>query len=118
MTKPLFSIPVVCDGGMDVTFSKHDVIVTNQHKEVVLRGYRDPYSSLWLIPSIEQKIAKMKQLKALNSVRQPPSAAHTSAYHQQTHPKLTAYLHACVSSLPPTTWIKAITNDWFSSWPG
>jgi hypothetical protein len=25
MTKPLFSIPVVCDGRMDVTFTKHDV---------------------------------------------------------------------------------------------
>eukprot|EP00978_Attheya_sp_CCMP212_P009528 scaffold22535_cov32-Attheya_sp.AAC.1 len=59
----------------------------------------------------------MKQLKTLHNVRQPPSAAH-STYHQQTLPKLTAYLHACVSSLPPATWIKAIANDWFSSRPG
>eukprot|EP00978_Attheya_sp_CCMP212_P027537 scaffold92242_cov31-Attheya_sp.AAC.3 len=67
MTTPLCSTPVVCDGGMDVTFSKHDGIITNQHKEVVLKEYGDPDSSLWLIPIIEQKIAKMKQLKAFNT---------------------------------------------------
>jgi hypothetical protein len=113
MTKPLFSIPVVCDGGMDVTFSKTEVVVTNQHKEVV----RDPDSSLWLIPIIDHQIKQTEPIQPINPVRQPKPTAH-SAYHQQTLPKLTAYLHACVGSLPPTTWIKAIANDWFSSWPG
>ena len=41
-----------------------------------------------------------------------------SAYPQQKLPKITAYLHACVGSIPPTTWMKAITKEWFSSWPG
>jgi hypothetical protein len=42
MSKPLFSIPVVCDGGMEVTFRKKDVIVTNKQKQMVLKGIRDP----------------------------------------------------------------------------
>ncbi len=117
MSKPLFSIPVVCDGGMEVTFRKKDVIVTNQQKQVVLKGIRDPESSLWLIPINEQKLAKMTPLKAFSTSIQAAPAAH-SAYHQQTLPKLTAYLHACMGSLPPVTWIKAIDKDWFSTWPG
>jgi hypothetical protein len=55
MTKALFSIPVVCDGSMDVTFRKNDVIITSQQKEVVLKGIRDPDSSLWLIPINDHK---------------------------------------------------------------
>ena len=40
-----------------------------------------------------------------------------SDYHQQTLPQLTAYLHACVGSIQPTTCMKGISKDWFSSCP-
>ena len=34
-----------------------------------------------------------------------------SAYHQQKLPQLTAYLHACVGSIPLTTWMKSISKE-------
>ena len=38
MTKPLFSIPVVCDRRMEVTISKKDVVVKDQNSKVFLTG--------------------------------------------------------------------------------
>ena len=35
ITKPLYSIPVVCDGGMEVTFRKKDLVVKYQNNKVV-----------------------------------------------------------------------------------
>ena len=118
MTKPLFSIPVVCDGGMEVTFRKHDMIVTDKDNQVILKGVRDTKTPLWLIPIGKKQTSHIQQLQEIRKIRHTTTATAHSAYHQNTIPKLTAYLHACVGSIPPATWIKAISSDWFSSWPG
>jgi hypothetical protein len=117
MTKPLFSIPVVCDGGMEVTFRKHNMTVTNKDNQVILTGTRDTKTPLWLIPIGTKTTSHMQQLRNRWHSTTPLMHAN-SAYHQNPIPKLTAYLHACVGSIPPTTWIKAIDQDWFSTWPG
>jgi hypothetical protein len=106
MTKPLFSVPVLCDGNMEVTFRKADMFVKDQNNNIVLTGKRDTATPLWLIPIVQQKVCHMQQLKTMQNVSPLLRTAH-SAYHQQTLPKLTAYLHACVSSIPPMTWMKA-----------
>ena len=112
MTKPLFSVPVLCDGNMEVTFRKADMFVQNNN--IVLTGKRDTATPLWLIPIVQQPVSHMPQLQTRQNVSPILHTAH-SAYHQQTLPKLTAYLHACVSSIPPTTWMKAINKGWFDS---
>ena len=53
MTRVLFSIPVVCDGGMEVTFRKKYVVVKYQNK-LVLTGIRGIETSPWLIPIVEK----------------------------------------------------------------
>jgi hypothetical protein len=48
MTKPLFSVPVLCDGNMEVTFRKDDMIVKDENNKIVLTGKGDtatPYGS-------------------------------------------------------------------------
>ena len=117
MTKPLFSIPVVCDDGMEVTFRKNNMIVTNKDHQVILTGTRDTKAPLWLIPIGKPTASHMQQLREQRNTTTAAAQAN-SAYHQNTIPKLTAYIHDCVGSIPPTTWIKAIDNDWFSTWPG
>jgi hypothetical protein len=118
MSKPLFSIPVLCDGGMEVTFRKNDMIVKNKDNQIILTGVRDTKTPLWLIPIVKKKISPMQQLRDRRKATNIPSQQVNSAYHQNTLTKLTAYLHACVGSIPPATWIKAIGKDWFSTWPG
>jgi hypothetical protein len=128
MKKPLVSIPVLCDGDCEVTFSKLKVVITDKQKNVLLEGPRDMQSRLWLIPIVQRKISHMERLMAQrtrdNTRPKWPDVDTNinhcvhSAYHQKTIPKLMSYLHACVGSLPPVTWMKAISNDWFSSWPG
>jgi hypothetical protein len=44
-------------------------------------------------------------------------AAH-NAYQQSSKAKLIQFLHQCPFSPPPSTWIKAINNHQFDSWPG
>ena len=113
MTKGLLSVPVLCDGDMEVTFRKKDMDVKDKNNKVIIQGKRDTESPLWIIPIVR----KEKQLT--NNVHKGQSLHQAnSAYHQHTLPKLTAYLHSCVGSIPPKTWIKAINNGWFDSWPG
>jgi hypothetical protein len=117
MTKPLFSVPVLCDGDMEVTFRKTEMFVKDKNNNVVLQGKRDTATPLWFIPIVRHNVCHVEQLKAMRNSNPSHPMAH-SAYHQNTRPKLTAYLHACVSSVPPATWIKAIKKGWFDSWPG
>ena len=68
MTRPLFSIPVVCDGRMKVTFRKKDVLVKDQNNKMVLTGIQDTKTPLWIIPIVEQKLSHMQQLQAMTDV--------------------------------------------------
>ena len=68
ITKPLFSIPAVCDGGMEVTFRKKDVVVKEQNNKVVLTGIQDTKTALWIIPIVEQNLNHMQQLRAMTDV--------------------------------------------------
>ena len=66
-------------------------------------------------PNWGTKLNHMQKLRKITDVTKNKLA--NIAYHQQTLPQLTAYLHACVDSISPTTWMKAIAKEWFNSWP-
>jgi hypothetical protein len=46
MRKSLFSVPVLCDGNMEVTFRKADMVVKDQNNNIVLKGKRDTATPL------------------------------------------------------------------------
>ena len=101
ITRPLFSIRVVCDKGMEVKFCKKDVVVKYQNNKVVITGRWDTETPLWLIPIGGVKLNHMQQLQTMTDVTKNKLA--NSAYHQQKLRQLTAYLHACFGRIPPTT---------------
>ena len=105
MTKALLSVPVLCDGDMEVTFRKNNMEVKDKNNNVLIQGKRDTESPLWIIPIVPEEKQLANNIKNSQSLHQA-----NSAYHQNTLPKLTAYLHSCVGSIPPKTWIKAINN--------
>ena len=46
------SIPVLCDNGCTVKFTKQTVQV-NKDRKIVLTGYREPATKLWRFPQDE-----------------------------------------------------------------
>jgi hypothetical protein len=97
MANPLFAVPVLCDGDMEVTFRKTDMFVKDQNNNIVLQGKRDTTTPLWLIPIVRHKVCHVEQLKAMRNVKPSPSTAH-SAYHQK-HPSETHCIFTCMRQL-------------------
>jgi len=96
----LLSIGQLCDAGCTVTFDQDTCRILYQDA-IILEGPRDPTTRLWTIqlPSTTEQHAM-------------------SAYTQATHADLVKYLHAACFSPVKQTWLKAIRNNQFTSWPG
>eukprot|EP00804_Cyclotella_cryptica_P007932 CCRYP_019848-RA/>CCRYP_019848-RA protein AED:0.05 eAED:-0.05 QI:0/-1/0/1/-1/1/1/0/1335 len=106
----LLSIKHFCDNGCHVIFTKQDCKVYRK-AELMLVGKRHPATGLWIVPTSNQCIST-KPTSAFAS-----HAAH-NAYQTTSKAKLIQFLHQCAFSPPPSTWIKAINNNQFASWPG
>jgi hypothetical protein len=101
----LLSVGQMCDSGCSVTFTATEVTVTNG-ESTILTGPRDKYSSLWRIP--------LEPYLPLEIVRE--HSAH-NVYEQKSIQATIAYLHACCFSPVTDTWLKAIQNGHFATWP-
>jgi hypothetical protein len=99
----LISVGQLCDNECSVTFTQDHVTVVRNGKNVMY-GSRDPKSRLWRV-DLKQKIA--------------PKISQCNHAHDNNNQKdLINYLHAACFSPVKSTWIKAIKNGNFSSWPG
>jgi hypothetical protein len=99
----LISVGQLCDNGCSVTFTQEQVTVSKNGK-FVMYGSRDPRSRLWIVD--------LKHRLETNQVQ----CSHT---HDNSNQKdLIYYLHAACFSPVKSTWITAIKNGHFTSWPG
>jgi hypothetical protein len=107
----LLSIGLLCDHGCTAIFDKQHVKISYQNA-IILKGYRDPDTNLWKVPL--QPTAQPDPTWIL------PHTKHraNSAYHTSTQTDLITYLHAACGSPVPSTWMKAIRNGHFATWPG
>jgi hypothetical protein len=99
----LISVGQLCDNECSVTFTHDQVTVFRKGKEVMY-GSRDPKSRLWRV-NLNQKL-------------KPDIAQCNHAHDNNNQKDLINYLHAACISPVKSTWIKAIKNGFFSSWPG
>ena len=97
----LVSIGVLCDNNCTATFNKDQVQIRCNDK-LVLKGPRLP-NGLWALP-----------------LNQSPPTQHKSnlALDNKTKQDLVMFLHAAAFSPVESTWIKAIQNGHFATWPG
>ena len=100
ITTSLILVPKLCDANCLVTFQKSHVTVYNPEGKMILVGRHDPQTRLWLVPL------------------HTPTGHALSAYHQETKPALTPYLHACAGFPTKVTWTKAIDNGQYITWTG
>jgi hypothetical protein len=99
----LISVGQLWDNGCSVTFTQDQVTVSKNGK-CVMYGSRDPKSRLWRVD--------LKQKFETNQV-------HCNHAHDNSNQKyLINYLHAAYFSPVKSTWITAIKNGLFTSWPG
>jgi hypothetical protein len=95
----LISVGQVCDNECSVTFTKDQVTVSRNGKEVMY-GSRDPESRLWRV-NLKQKI-------------KPEIAQCNHAHDNNNQKDLINYLHAACFSPVKSTCIKAIKLDFFN----
>jgi hypothetical protein len=96
------SVGQLCDNACSVTFTQEHVTVPKKGK-CVMYGYRDPRSRLWRV-DLKQRL-ETKQVQC----------NHT---HENSNQKdLVNYLYAACFSSVKSTWITAIKNGHFTSWP-
>ena len=99
-------------------------------RAAVLKGWRLPDENLWRIPLLPQhnvsqpnadnpattiKLSPQQVLQA----NPPPVPEHiNSVYDLKTKPELIRYYHAAAGFPTKPTWIAAIRNNQYKSWPG
>jgi hypothetical protein len=99
----LISVGQLCDNGCDITFNKDTVSVMNNGKCVML-GACDPQSGLWRVN--------------LRNTKTAIQSTCNNARDTINQKELINYLHAACFSPVKYTWIAAIKNGNFTSWPG
>jgi hypothetical protein len=99
----LISVGKLCDNGCNKTFTQEQVTVSRDIKCVIYRS-RDLRSRLWRV-DLKQKFEK-KHVQC------------NHAHDNSNQKYLINYLHAACFSPVKSTWITAIKNGHFTSWPG
>jgi hypothetical protein len=99
----LISVGKLCDNGCSVTFTQ-DQFMVSKDKKCIMHGSRDPKSRLWRV-DLKQKFEKQE-------------VQCNDAHDNNNQKDLINYLHAACFSPVKSTWITAIKNGNFLSWPG
>jgi hypothetical protein len=99
----LISMGQLCNNDCSITFTEDQVMVSRNGKNV-MHGSRDPKSGLWRV-DLKHKI-------------EPEIVQRNHAHDNNNQKHFMNYLHAACFSPVKSTWIKAIKNGSFSSWPG
>jgi hypothetical protein len=99
----LISVRQLCDNGCDIIFNKDTVYVMNNGKCAMI-GARDPQSGLWR--------GNLKNAKT--AIQSTCNHAHDTRNQKE----LINNLHAACFNPVKSTWIAAIKNGNFTSWPG
>ena len=94
-------------------------------KGAILRGWRDERTNLWrillvrMVRNLNTDTALLTRPPSEFLLHRPnPTEAIHSVYELKTQPEIVRYLHAAAGFPTKPTWLKAIKNKQFSSWPG
>ncbi len=91
----------------------------------ILRGFKCPKTGMWRIPLVDLVQSNNTNTVIINCppseflpARPPPADAIHNVYELKTQPELVQYYHATAGFPMKPTWLKAIKNMQFASWPG
>jgi len=109
-TGSLISIGQLCDDDCAAIFTKFNVKIIKDGN-IIITGNRDPQNGLWNIPLAPKPFLPTsdKNVKFL---------ASSAISDDITKQDLAAFLHGTIFSPSPSTLIRAIKKNHFTSWPG
>ena len=100
------SIPVLCNNGCIVTFTKQSVRL-NKDRKTILTGYREPATKLWIFPHVENTPLSGQQVEAqINAILSYGTMSDTLNF-----------LHRSMISPTKNTLLNAIRKNNLSTWP-
>ncbi len=113
-------------------FDKDEVNIYDANNTVVtvtrvaiLRGWQCKQIKLWQVPPVKDVTNNNTQTVLCNCPpseflpeQLPPPEAINNVYELKTQPELVRYYHAAAGFPTKPTWIQAINNRQFASWPG
>ena len=128
----LLSISKFVDANYIALFDKDEVKIFDANnteitvsRAAILRGWRCPDTKLWRIPLVKDvtnantdTVLCDRPPSEFLPERPPPTEAVANVYELKTQPELIRYYHAAAGFPTKPTWIAAIKNRQFASWPG
>ena len=109
----LLSIGQLCDSNCSALFTKKDLTIFDSTNAPVLKGQRNETDGLW-----DVNLPSQQPLEPASSPTQPKYSAHAVLNLNQTKSELARYLHAAAGCPTKSTFIQAINNGNFVTWPG
>jgi hypothetical protein len=114
----LLSIGKLCDAGCVAKFDANHVNIIH-NDTILLTGNRDRRNGLWRLPLETPHVTNLRHtIPHAPPTTCIPNEHCNNAYQTQSIPDLINYLHAAAFSPAVSTWIHAIQNGFFQSWPG
>ena len=128
----LLSIPKFADANYVAIFDKDEVNIYDANKTTIvvsrgaiLRGWRCKQTKLWRIPLIKNVTNENTDTVLCDRCpteflpdRPLPNEAIHNVYELKTQPELVRYYHAAAGFPTKPSWLKAIKNKQYASWPG
>ena len=106
------SIGTLCDHGCEATFNDNYVLILNKWSvKVIMKGTRDPRKNLYMLNLTQQNKLKMESTTS-------DEYFAGSSYECKSKKTLVDYHHASCWSPTQSELGKAITKNFFNSWPG
>jgi len=125
----LISAGKLADEGYVSIFDKDEVTIITVSRSAILKGWRSEHLGLWRIPlkkNVDEKTAdKNMETVLVNKPpteflmgRPPPTEAIFNVYELKKQPEIVRYYHAAAGFPTKPTWLRAINNGHYMSWPG
>ena len=114
-THNLMGISQFCDADCMVQYTKKEVTIFNPRGEPLVKGWRDPKTKLWRIAIVS---GEEQQTFWGDPGGEVVSLDAFSAYDLPSVEALVRFFHAAAGYPVKATWLNAIKEGYYSSWPG
>ena len=109
----LISLGQLCDDDCTVHLDKNKLLVFKNKKKII-QGTRNHTDGLWDVHFPTKQLTEHYAKRAIKGSKHLNLIIH----RDKTKQELAAYLHACAFSPPKSTFLNAIANNNFITWPG
>jgi hypothetical protein len=103
----LLSVGQLCDSDCTAVFTKTDLQIFDTNKQVIIRGTRNFQDGLWDVHLQQPSPSRVEH--TVNAILK---------IDKRSQSDLAQYLHACAYSPTKSTFLTAIRNGHFITWPG